>query len=86
MGWERSPLRRLVIIEHGVLLAAGLDVGVCAAFVAVLPSVLGPGTEVPYWTLAWTLAGVLINGFVWTWLATLTALRGTALEMLRNNQ
>jgi len=86
VGWERSPLRRLVIIEHGVLLAAGLAVGVCAAFVAVLPSVLGPGTEVPYWTLAWTLAGVLLNGFFWTWLATLTALRGNALEMLRNNQ
>jgi len=86
VGWERSPLRRLVIIEHGALLAAGLAVGVCAALVAVLPSVLGPGTDVPYRTLAWTLAGVLLSGFVWTWLATLAALRGDALEVLRNNQ
>lgn len=86
VGWERSPLRRLVLIEHGALLAAGLAVGVCAAFVAVLPSLLGPGTEVPYRTLAWTLAGVLLNGLVWTWLATLAALRGDALEILRNDQ
>jgi len=86
VGWERSPLRRLVIIEHGALLTAGLAVGLCAALVAVLPSVLGPGTDVPYRTLAWTLAGVLLNGFVWTWLATLAALRGDALEVLRNNQ
>ena len=86
VGWERRPLRRLVTIEHAALLLAGLAVGVCAALVAVLPSVLGPGTEVPYRTLAWTLAGVLVNGFVWTWLATLAALRGDALEVLRTNQ
>ncbi len=85
VGWERPTLRRLVMIEHGALLLAGLAVGVSAAFVAVLPAVLALGTVVPYQTLAWTLGGVLVNGCVWTWLATLAALRGDVLNALRNN-
>jgi hypothetical protein len=30
------------------------------------------------------LGGVLLNGSVWTWLATLAALRGRLLDALRN--
>jgi len=84
VGWEPAPLRRLVLAEHGLLLALGLGVGVLSAAVAVLPTVLGPGTHVPYRTLAWTLSGVLVNGAVWTWVATLAALRGNILAALRS--
>jgi len=85
VGWERGALRRLVLVEHGFLLVAGLAVGVLAAGIAVLPALLGPGTEVPYRTLAWTLSGVLVNGALWAWLATAAALRGDVLDALRNN-
>jgi ABC-type antimicrobial peptide transport system permease subunit len=70
--------------EHGALLGLGLSIGIIAASVAVLPAVLSPGTQLPYVSLALTLAAVLVNGLFWTWLATGYALRGDLLAALRN--
>jgi len=53
------------------------------AGVAVLPSALGAG-ELPVGALALTLGGVLVSGLVWTWLATVSALRGQLIDALRN--
>ena len=85
VGWEPARLRRLVLIEHGALLAAGLALGIAAGAVAVLPAWLGSGTPVPYRSLGLTLAAVLANGWIWTWLATQLALRGRLLDALRNS-
>jgi hypothetical protein len=49
-----------------------------------LPAILSPGAEIPYLSLAATLTAVLINGIIWTWLATRFALRGRLLDALRN--
>ena len=84
VGFRRRLLQRLVLSEHGVLLGLGLGIGMVAAAVSVLPALLSPGTHLPYISLALTLGGVLINGAVWTWLATRYALRGNLLEALRN--
>ena len=84
VGFRRRLLHRLVLSEHGVLLCAGLGIGIAAAAVAVLPAILSPGTQLPYGSLAVTLAAVLLNGLLWTWLATEYALRGNLLAALRN--
>ncbi len=84
VGLRRAELRRLVVAEHGALLLAGLGLGVTAALIAVLPTLLTPGMAVPYRSLALTLGAVLANGALWTWLATAAALRGRLLEALRN--
>ena len=84
VGFRRRALLWLVLSEHGALLALGLGVGIVAAIVAVLPALLSPGAHVPYRSLALTLAAVLVNGLLWTWLATGYALRGNLLAALRN--
>jgi ABC-type antimicrobial peptide transport system permease subunit len=84
LGLRRPALRRLVLAEHGALLLAGLGVGVTAALIAVLPTLLTPGMTVPFRSLALTLGAVFANGTLWTWLATGVALRGRLLEALRN--
>jgi ABC-type antimicrobial peptide transport system permease subunit len=84
VGFRKRLLQRLVMSEHGVLLVAGLSLGIAAAAVAVLPAVLSPGMQLPYNSLALTLAAVLLNGLLWTWLATGHALRGDLLAALRN--
>jgi hypothetical protein len=61
-----------------------LGIGIAAAAVAVLPAILAPGTQLPYGSLALTLAAVLLNGLIWTWAATGYALRGNLLASLRN--
>jgi ABC-type lipoprotein release transport system permease subunit len=83
LGFRAKALRWLVLSEHAALLLLGLLSGVVAAGVAVLPSVLGAG-ELPVAALALTLGGVLVSGLVWTWLATVSALRGRLLDALRN--
>ena len=84
VGFRRRLLQRLVLSEHGALLLLGLGLGIAAAAVAVLPAILSPGTQLPYGSLALTLAAVLLNGLLWTWLATGYALRGNLLAALRN--
>ncbi|MBU6401072.1 MAG: hypothetical protein KGS61_12185, partial [Verrucomicrobia bacterium] len=84
VGFQSRALRRLVLSEHGALLLAGLGVGVVAALVAVAPSLLSPGAQVPYLSLALTLVAVLLGGAAWTLLATWLALRGDLLDALRN--
>ena len=84
MGFRRRLLQRLVLTEHGALLAFGLSLGIVAAAVAVLPALLSPERHLPYVSLALTLGGVLLNGVLWTWVAIRYALRGNLLEALRN--
>ena len=72
------------LTEHGALLGIGLGIGLIAALVAVLPSLLSPTAAIPYGSLLLTLAAVLLNGALWTWLATRYAVRGDLLKALRN--
>lgn len=84
VGFTRGGLRRMVFGEHGALLLAGLGIGVVAAFVAVIPALRAPGGGFPFASLSVTLAAVLLNGLLWTWGATVFALRGSLLDALRN--
>jgi ABC-type antimicrobial peptide transport system permease subunit len=84
VGFRRRALEKLVLSEHGALLGLGLALGIIAAVVAVLPAILSPTTQLPYLSLATTLSAILLNGLLWTWLATRYALRGNLLEALRN--
>jgi ABC-type antimicrobial peptide transport system permease subunit len=84
VGFRRRTLQAMVLSEHGALLALGLGLGVIAAAVAVLPSLLTPGATLPYRSLALTLGAVFLNGALWTWLATRYSLRGNLLDTLRN--
>ena len=84
VGFERRLLHRLVMGEHAALLWLGLGAGIAAALIAVLPALLSPTAELPVKSLAWTLGGVLVNGLLWTWVATRVALRGKLVESLRS--
>jgi ABC-type antimicrobial peptide transport system permease subunit len=84
VGFRRGKLQRLVLGEHGALLGLGFGVGLIAAIIGVLPALLSAGSQIPYASLAFTLAAVLLNGLVWTWLATRFALRGRLVDALRN--
>lgn len=84
VGYRARALKKLVLLEHSALLVAGLFLGILAAFIAVLPNLLSPATQVPYASLGLTLLAILLNGALWTWAATTLALRGQLLPALRN--
>jgi hypothetical protein len=84
VGFTRRSLQNLILGEHGALLALGLGLGIISAVVAVLPALLSPAMHLPWRSLSLTLGAVLLNGLIWTWLATRYALRGNLLSALRN--
>ncbi len=84
VGFRRRTLQRLLLIENGTLLVVGLALGMIAAAVAVAPALFSASAQLPYASLALTLAAVLVNGALWTWAATRLALRGDLLAALRN--
>jgi putative ABC transport system permease protein len=84
VGFRKPLLQRMLLLEHGALLMVGLGIGVVAAGVAVLPSMFSPSAQLPYQSLTLTLGLVLLNGLLWTWVATQVALRGNLLKALRN--
>src|SRR5205085_1963780 len=45
VGFQRSALHRLVLVEHVALLVLGLLVGMLSALVAVFPALLAPGAQ-----------------------------------------
>jgi ABC-type antimicrobial peptide transport system permease subunit len=84
VGFRKQQVQRMLLLENGALLVAGLAIGVVAAGIAVLPAVLSPAAQLPVTSLALTLAAVLFNGALWTWAATRYAVRGDLLAGLRN--
>jgi ABC-type lipoprotein release transport system permease subunit len=84
VGFRRGELERLVLSEHWLLIMLGLAIGVAAALLAVLPALISPGTKLPWATVLPMLALLAASGGLWTWLATLVALRGELLPALRN--
>jgi ABC-type antimicrobial peptide transport system permease subunit len=84
VGFRKPQVQRLLLVENGALLCAGLAIGVTAAAIAVLPALLSPTGQFPAASLALTLGAVLLNGALWTWAATRYAVRGDLLAALRN--
>jgi len=81
VGYRPTGVRWMVLSEHGLLLLAGLVVGLVAAAVAVVPSIRS--AELPYASLGLTLGAVLASGMFWTWAASRWSLRGELLPALR---
>ncbi len=79
VGFSRRSLESLVLFEHLALLLAGILFGLLAALLATLPSLLAPGSEIPFVTLSILLVIVLVNGGIWTYTAVR---RGTRLDLL----
>jgi hypothetical protein len=65
------------------LLIAGIVLGIAAAFLASLPSLLTPGGEIPYPTILIILIVVSLNGGIWTYSAASLAAKENLIPALR---
>ena len=84
IGFDKNTLKRMVLYEHIGLMLCGLFVGTAAALVAVSPALKGPGTQVPYLTLALTIMAIALSGIIWIWIGATVALSGKVLDALRS--
>ncbi len=84
VGFRSKSIRLLLVSEYWVLLVIGLIIGVLTAGISALPAILSPGTEIPYSTIVFLIAAILISGGFWPLLATKFAGRRNILGDLRN--
>ncbi len=84
LGFRKKMLRQLVLREHILLLWLGLGIGITGALIAVVPSLVFRGSELPFLFLSFLLGAILFCGLLSTWVATNFSLRGELLKALRN--
>jgi ABC-type antimicrobial peptide transport system permease subunit len=84
VGYRSRTLREILFIEHGLLLAAGLSIGVVASAVAMVPALVISTSQVSAVFLIGLLATVGICGAVCMIAAVSVSLRGDALRGLRS--
>jgi len=83
VGYSQKSIRTILLSEHVVLLATGILFGIIAALLAILPSLLTPGTEIPYPTILIILVIVSLNGIIWTFAAAALATKEDLIPALR---
>ena len=84
VGYRNRDLRNVLFIEHGLLLIAGLGVGVIASVVAMVPALIISKSQTSTGFLLSLLIAVIGCGVVCMAAAIRVSLRGDALRGLRN--
>jgi hypothetical protein len=84
VGYEVRHLSRVVLAENAVLLAAGLLTGIACALVAVVPSALARGGEVPVGSIAAIAAAAAVTGLLVSRAAVAVVRRSPLLPSLRS--
>jgi len=84
VGFNKKAIQKMILSEHFILIIAGILFGIVAAVVATLPSMMTPGSNIPFSTIFVLLLFVVINGGIWSCFATTIATKKELLPALRN--
>ncbi len=85
LGFTLSKIKKLVIIEHVILLISGLIIGTLSALFAMMPVFFTPGSEVPYLTVLLIVLALPSLGTLWIYLFTYRELLKPLLPALKND-
>lgn len=84
VGFHKNQIFQLIFIENIFLLLVGIVVGICAAFIGILPSILSPAFSIPGGFMFVLIAIVFLSGLVWIWLPGRQILNRNLIDGLRN--
>ncbi|MCP4727968.1 MAG: FtsX-like permease family protein [bacterium] len=84
VGFSRKAVQTLIVSEHIVLILAGIIFGIVTAFLAALPVLITPGSDIPYLTVILLLLIVVINAGIWVYAASFIAAKKDLIPALRN--
>jgi putative ABC transport system permease protein len=59
VGFSRNEVRRLLVVEHLVLLVSGMLLGTVSALVAVRPALVSSGSALPWAALGWVASAIV---------------------------
>ena len=83
IGFRRSTLSAMLLIENAFLLLTGMAIGAVSALIAVAPHILTPGSHVLWTSLAGTLGVVFCVGLTASAIAVYFVLRTPLLPALK---
>jgi hypothetical protein len=83
LGFTRRRVTRMVLLENGCLLAAGLVIGSAAALLAAAPQLVSTVADVRWMSLAGTLGAALAVGVASCAVAARLSVHGRLVEALR---
>jgi len=83
LGFTKKQLFDLVLRENLFLLLSGITIGILAAIVGILPSILSPSFEVPGTFVFILIVAVLISGLAWIYFPTKISLKSVPIKALR---
>ena len=84
MGYRRQRLFSLVFIENLFLLITGWVIGVLAALVGILPSLLSPSFNLQGGFIILLTLGIFVSGLLWIYFPLRSAMRKPLIPALRN--
>ena len=84
LGFRQGTLKLILLIEHSLMIAAGVVIGVASSAVALLPSLLSPGIDISIAFIGILLAAIVVCGCAWVYIATVFTTRGSLIPALRN--
>jgi putative ABC transport system permease protein len=83
IGFTKKQLFNLVLKENLFLLFMGIGVGIFAAIIGILPSILSPSFEIPGTFVFVIIVIVLLSGFLWIYFPTKAVLKSVPIKALR---
>lgn len=83
IGFRKSGILKLILIENIYLLFAGLLCGTGAAFIGILPSILSTSFDIPGFLMIVLILAVLVNGIIWIFFPAYFAIKKNLIESLR---
>jgi len=84
VGINNHQLFKLVFIEHFMLLVTGLGMGILAAFVGILPSLLSPSYALPGMFVSVLIFVILLSGLVSIYISARVSNNSNIISALRN--
>ncbi len=81
LGFSRQRLQRMLLVEHGVVVLAGLLCGLLAAQLASLPAWFSG--QLPLGAIGMWLVLIVVSSFAWVWAAVRLGTRGRLLAALQ---
>ena len=85
LGYSQKQVFRIVFTENLCLLATGFFIGLLAALVGILPSLLSPAFNVQGGFLILLTAGIFLSGLLWIYFPLKSAMKKPLIPALRND-
>ena len=83
LGFNKNQIFTIILKENVLILLTGLIIGMLAALIGILPSIISPSFEIPGTFIFTLMTMVALNGFLWIYFPLRYSLRSNIINSLR---